>query len=175
MEFPHLHGITYTCGFHTGCDFPQTGTGQVAPDLYSVVEDGEVVYVFKNSTGSSPSLGNQVQIKDNKTGYYYRYCHMLYGSINLNVGDKVNLGTIIGKMGNTGQSTGAHLHLELSTSQAWSCANFLNPVEPLGIPNIPGTIVEYDGETPPQPPPKDKSNTKKWLESRSFKININFN
>lgn len=99
---PHLlHGITYVCGFHTGTDFPESGTGTKAPDLYSVVEDGEVVFVYKNSTGSTPSLGNQVQIRDNKTGYYYRYCHMLYGSINLEVGDKVNTGTIIGKMGNT--------------------------------------------------------------------------
>ena len=44
-------------------------------------------------------FGNQVQIKDNRTGLYYRYCHMVYGSINLNVGDRVNINTIIGKMG----------------------------------------------------------------------------
>lgn len=37
--------------------------------------------------------GNQVQIKDNKTSTYYRYCHLLYGSITVNVGDKVNLGS----------------------------------------------------------------------------------
>ena len=37
--------------------------------------------------------GNQVQIRDNRTGLYYRYCHMLYGSIQVKVGDKVTTAT----------------------------------------------------------------------------------
>ena len=93
----------------------------------------EVVYVYKESQGTTPSLGNQVQILDNRTGLYYRYCHMVYGSISLNVGDRVNLNTKIGKMGNTGNSTGTHLHLEASTSQAWICENFVDPCQPLRI------------------------------------------
>lgn len=68
---------SYSCGFHTGCDFPESGTGETNPDLYSCVEDGEVVYTYTQSTGhEGNSLGNQVQIKDNKTGNFYRYCHM---------------------------------------------------------------------------------------------------
>lgn len=72
------HG-DYQCGFHTGIDFPQSGVSTQNPELFSCVEDGKVVYVYKNATGNggSPSLGNQVQIKDNKTGLFYRYCHML--------------------------------------------------------------------------------------------------
>ena len=77
---------------------------------------------------------------------------MLYGSVNLNVGDRVNLNTIIGKMGNTGNSTGTHLHLEASTTQAWQCSSFVDPCQPLGFPNVRGTIVKYDGTTPPTPP-----------------------
>ena len=76
---------------------------------------------------------------------------MLYGSINLNVGDRVNLNTIVGKMGNTGNSTGTHLHLEASTSKSWICQNFVNPCEPLGFPNERGTIVHWDGTIPPIP------------------------
>lgn len=45
----------------------------------------------------SPYLGNQVQIKDRKTGNFYRYCHMLEGSISVNVGDIVNLSTKLRK------------------------------------------------------------------------------
>ena len=92
-----IHG--YSCGYHTGTDFPQSGTSEQNPDLYSVVEDGTVVYVYKDASGNggSPSLGNQVQIKDNKTGYFYRYCHMLEGSISVNVGDNVNLSTKLRK------------------------------------------------------------------------------
>lgn len=77
---------------------------------------------------------------------------MLYGSITVNVGDRVTTATKIGKMGNTGNSTGTHLHLEASTSQAWICENFRNPCEPLGFPNERGTIVKWDGTVPPVPP-----------------------
>lgn len=93
----------YSCGYHTGCDFPATGTAESNPDLYSCVEDGEVVYIYKDSTenGGDVALGNQVQIKDNKTGNFYRYCHLLYGSISVNVGDKVNLSTKLRKNAET--------------------------------------------------------------------------
>lgn len=76
---PYGNPGDYQCRFHTGIDFPQSGVSTQNPDLFSCVEDGEVVYVYKNATGNggSPSLGNQVQIKDNKTGLFYRYCHML--------------------------------------------------------------------------------------------------
>lgn len=142
----------YSCGFHTGVDFPETGTGVANPTLYSCSDDGTVVYVYKNSTGTSPALGNQVQIYDRRTGLYFRYCHMLYGSVTLNVGDTVNTNTIVGRMGNTGNSTGTHLHLECSTSQAWVCSNFRNPCTPLGFENVRGTIVHYGGSpTPPAP------------------------
>lgn len=142
----------YSCGFHTGVDFPQSGVAVQNPDLYSISEDGVVTYVYNQSQGTTPALGNQVQIYDRRTGLYYRYCHMLYGSVTLNVGDRVNLNTIIGKMGNTGNSTGTHLHLEASTSQAWSCSNFVDPCQPLGFPNTRGTIVKWDS-TPPTPTP----------------------
>lgn len=145
----------YSCGFHTGVDFPESGTGESNPDLYSISPDGVVTYVYKNSQGTTPALGNQVQIKDNRTGLYYRYCHMVYGSINLNVGDRVNLNTLIGKMGNTGNSTGTHLHLEASTTEAWQCDSFVNPCEPLGFPNERGTIVHYQGYIPPPTPPTE--------------------
>lgn len=142
----------YSCGFHTGVDFPQSGVAVQNPDLYSITDNGVVTYVYNQSTGNTPSLGNQVQIYDNRTGLYYRYCHMLYGSITLNVGDTVNLNTIIGKMGNTGNSTGTHLHLEASTTQNWQCSSFVDPCQPLGFPNERGTIVHWDGTTPPIPP-----------------------
>ena len=163
---PYGNPGKYSCGFHTGVDFPETGTSEKNPDLFSVVEDGEVVYTYTQATGNggSPSLGNQVQIKDNKTGYYYRYCHMLPGSVAVNVGDKVNLNTKLGKMGNTGNSTGTHLHLECSTTQSWQCSTFLNPGEILGFGNERGTIVEYDGTiTPPTPQPEKKKKYKKPL------------
>ena len=48
--------VGYSCGYHTGTDFPASGTSEQNPDLYSVVEDGEVVYIYKDSTGTTPAL-----------------------------------------------------------------------------------------------------------------------
>jgi len=163
----------YSCGFHTGVDFPQSGVAVQNPDLYSITDDGEVVYVYNQSQGTSPSLGNQVQILDHRTGLYYRYCHMLYGSVTLNVGDRVNLNTIVGKMGNTGNSTGTHLHLEASTTQVWQCSSFVDPCQPLGFPNTRGTIVKWDS-TPPTPPTPTTNNKNKWLKYKSIKKRIIF-
>lgn len=159
----------YQCGFHTGVDFPASGAGGGNPDLYSITDNGTVVFVYKNSTGSSPALGNRVQILDHRTGLYYTYCHMLYGSITLNVGDTVNSSTYIGKMGNTGNSYGTHLHLEASTSQSWICRNFVDPCSPLGFPNTRGTVVIYDGTAPPTPPtpPEPPTPTPK-IKKRGF-------
>ena len=122
----------YSCGFHTGVDFPASGTGQSNPDLYACMP-GEIVYLYTNEThegsGYSQALGNQVQILGDN-GIYYRYCHMKYGTnTHLTVGQRVDQNTYIGQMGNTGNSTGTHLHLEASTSQSWNCNNFIVPGE----------------------------------------------
>lgn len=164
----------YSCGFHTGVDFPQSGVAVQNPDLYSITDDGVVVYVYKESQGTSPSLGNQVQILDHRTGLYYRYCHMLYGSVNLNVGDRVNLNTIVGKMGNTGNSTGTHLHLEASKTQNWVCQNFVDPCQPLGFPNIRGTVVKWNSTPTPPTPTPTTSNKNKWLKYKCIKKRIIF-
>jgi murein DD-endopeptidase MepM/ murein hydrolase activator NlpD len=41
------------------------------------------------------------------------YAHMQYGSLRVVAGQKVKVGDIIGKVGNTGRSYGAHMHFEL--------------------------------------------------------------
>lgn len=148
----------YSCGFHTGVDIPASLTGQSNPDLYSLTDNGTVVYVYNGSAGQHQglALGNQVQILDNRTGLYYRYCHMVQNSIGVTIGQTVNLSTYIGKMGMSGNADGVHLHLEATKTQAWNCSNFVDPCSPLGFPNTRGTVVEYDGEaptpTPPEPP-----------------------
>lgn len=46
---------------------------------------------------------------------YIRYMHLIKGGVNVIVGQQVNKGDIIGYSGNTGDSTGPHLHIDLST------------------------------------------------------------
>lgn len=138
----------YWSHFHTGTDFAPTGTTPANPPLFSVCA-GEVVRV----TYDASFLGYQILIKDDATGNYWRYCHMRFAST-LSVGDRVNTGTQVGIMGMTGNATGVHLHLELSTTMAWNYDTFLNPSIALGIPNKRGTIVKYDGSAPPPEPPE---------------------
>lgn len=146
----------YSCGWHTGCDFAPYGTTENNPLLYPVFE-GRVVYI---NNDTSEKLGVQAQILDNQ-GYYWRYCHMVAGSLQVKVGDIVNLNTVIGRMGATGNVTGRHLHLECSTSQPWQCSTFVNPCDLLKIPNIDNTIIHYDGTIPPEPPEPEPTEVKK--------------
>lgn len=142
--------------FHTGTDFAPYGSTPANPPLYSVCR-GRVQQVRFDNT-----LGNQIVIKDNDTNNYWRYCHMREPST-LAVGDNVNTSTQVGIMGDTGNVTGIHLHLEYATTLAWDYNTFLNPSDALGIPNVRGTIVHFDGEIPPEPPtPTEKKKGWKW-------------
>lgn len=68
--------------------------------------------VEKVSLGYSGGYGNMVRIRDNN-GKLHLYAHMDDGSVSVAEGDTVNRGDIIGVMGNTGASRGAHLHYEV--------------------------------------------------------------
>lgn len=88
---------------------------------------------------------------------------MVAGSLQVSIGQEVDLNTPIGRMGATGNVTGRHLHLECSTTQSWQCSTFLNPCDILGIPNVDGTIIHYDGSIiPPSPEPTPDENKKKF-------------
>ena len=153
------YGVTdsgYTCGWHTGVDFAPYGDTENNPWLYPVKE-GRVVYI---NTTTTPALGVQCQILDDD-GHYWRYCHMATPSP-LGIGQTVDTNTKVGVMGQTGNAFGIHLHLEYSTTSGWNYDDFLNPSDALGIPNVRGTIVHYNGTTPPTPieEPKKKKGWK---------------
>lgn len=96
-------------------------------DNITAHSDGTVVQVIKNINVNTPNEssnpGNMVRI-DHGNGFQTRYLHLAYGTVNVNVGDKVKKGDIIGYMGNTGYSFGAHLHFEVLKD-----GNKINPTE----------------------------------------------
>ena len=153
----------YSCGYHTGLDFAPYGDTTANPMLYSVVS-GEVVQVIQPASGS---LGVQVLILANDNTYW-RYCHMVEGSVQVSIGDMVTTASPIGQMGDTGNVTGIHLHLEHATTYSWQCGTFLNPATFLQIPNEIGTIINYNGIIPPI------SSKKNWAHYMSRKKRIIF-
>lgn len=101
-----LNGKTST---HQGVDL--VGKGYTL-DYIVAYDDGTVTAALNTCSGKTPSMGNYVQIKHND-GAVSIYMHMKRGSVTVQVGDKVKRGQRLGFMGNTGNSTGAHLHFGL--------------------------------------------------------------
>ena len=56
--------------------------------------------------------GNHVIIRFGK-GLYAGYAHLVPGSISVKVGDRVRAGEQIGRLGNSGSSSGPHLHFQV--------------------------------------------------------------
>lgn len=74
----------------------------------------------QGSTGNA-SYGNFIKLEHNN-GYQTLYAHL--DTVNVKVGDRVKKGDILGIMGNTGNSYGAHLHFEV-----WKNNVRINPYE----------------------------------------------
>jgi len=78
--------------------------------VYGVGNDCDNSGYYKNPCGGG--WGNYVMI-EHANSVYTIYAHLLPGSITVEKGDNVEQGQIIGKMGNSGSSTGNHLHFQI--------------------------------------------------------------
>lgn len=103
--------------FHSGIDFTP---GAGAP--IHAVADGRVV----GSTVADGSWGVHVTVEHDVDGVIYRssYAHMQSGSLTVSLGDKVKRGQVLGLVGNTGQSFGAHLHFTIQDAHS----TFIDPL-----------------------------------------------
>ncbi|MFH8802695.1 M23 family metallopeptidase [Streptomyces sp. NPDC017936] len=93
-------GAYWSSGYHTGLDFAApTGT------LIKAVHSGTIT-----SAGWDGSYGYKTVLTlDDGTEIWYAH----QSSISVSVGQKVATGDVIGRVGATGNVTGAHLHLEV--------------------------------------------------------------
>ncbi|MGY1499038.1 M23 family metallopeptidase [Streptomyces sp. QTS52] len=116
-------GSLWSSGYHTGLDFASpTGTPIKAIHSGTITE-----------AGWSGSYGYRTILTlDDGTELWFAH----QSSINVSVGQKVATGDVIGRVGATGNVTGAHLHLEVHTSSsdsagidpmAWLRSMGLNP------------------------------------------------
>ena len=107
----------WKCGYHTGVD-------RVCSTDKTIVAIADGVVQRVNDCGAS-------------YGYHVVYrtvdgivvlCAHLAQKPTVKVGDKVTCGQKLGLMGNTGNSTGPHLHIELQRAAWWQYnANLLDP------------------------------------------------
>lgn len=92
--------FTGGAAFHAGLDFK----GPIGAPIYAAAA-GTVSFV-----GGQQGYGNTVEI-DHGNGLMTRYAHM--SGFRARVGQQVEAGQVIGLIGNTGRSTGPHLHFEV--------------------------------------------------------------
>ena len=92
---------------------PNTGAEELHRGVDIAVPTGTVVYAAHDGTVMQADYdsyyGNYVVITDSK-GYTTKYAHM--DSLTVSAGQSVKKGDTVGKSGNTGSSTGSHLHIE---------------------------------------------------------------
>ncbi|WP_405854690.1 M23 family metallopeptidase [Streptomyces sp. NBC_00090] len=102
---------------HSGQDFAvPVGTPVKAAGAGTVVKAGP------NGGGDGPAYGNAIVVK-HANGTYSQYAHL--SKIKVNVGQKVGAGQQIALSGNTGNSSGPHLHFEIRTTPNYGTA--VNP------------------------------------------------
>ncbi|MBD3285539.1 peptidoglycan DD-metalloendopeptidase family protein [candidate division WOR-3 bacterium] len=105
-------------GFHSGIDIANT----IGTPIYAT---GDGVVTFKGYVGA---MGKEVEINHGKEfttvyGHLSRYA--------VEIGDRVERGDVIGYIGNTGRSTGSHLHYEVRVN---------------GVPVNPRPYLEKEGK-----------------------------
>ena len=100
-QFPYaLAKSHYSALLDSGVKISEWSPGFVHAKVF-VVDGREAAY--------DSYYGNYVVITDSK-GYTTKYAHM--DSLNVSAGQSIKKGDNIGKSGNTGSSTGSHLHIE---------------------------------------------------------------
>ncbi|MEQ8971621.1 MAG: S8 family serine peptidase, partial [Coleofasciculus sp. C1-SOL-03] len=104
----YYHNGQQITNYHKGIDLGTYGT---TPPV-KAAKGGTVAIA---SYGENDGYGNYIKI-DHGNGLETRYAHL--SSINVSPGQTVNAGTHIGNVGNTGNSTGHHLHFEIRVNNS---------------------------------------------------------
>ena len=110
-----LDPITHRPGVHEGLDFVGPVGTPVRASAAGVVTKSEW----------SGAYGNWVELR-HAQGFQTRYAHLSQRKVA--EGDKIERGVIIGALGNTGRSTGPHLHYEILYKDA-----VINPTQVLAV------------------------------------------
>ena len=92
-----------------GAPVMAVGDGKVVTALDGIPNQAPGTY---NPVGPAEADGNVVILKLQKDTYA-GYAHLIPGSVTVKAGDRVESGEVLGKLGNSGNSNGPHLHFQL--------------------------------------------------------------
>lgn len=102
VTYPHgALDSRYVSGYHTGDDY----TAPLGKPVVAVL-DGDIVWANDSGGAYGRWLGLRADGRD------YVYCHLDAIHVGATTGATVKAGQIIGYVGNTGNSSGPHLHFE---------------------------------------------------------------
>jgi murein DD-endopeptidase MepM/ murein hydrolase activator NlpD len=138
-----FHPIEKIRKHHNGVDY----AGALGTNVYAI-HNGKVLFAgpsrLKFSNGEPAGGGFIIKIRHKVNGKFITssYMHLLKGSLKVKKGDRVKEGQIIAKLGNTGASTGPHLHFEIQRGRTyvWT-SNGSRYEEPISFIN---TQIELD-------------------------------
>jgi murein DD-endopeptidase MepM/ murein hydrolase activator NlpD len=106
-------GRMWSKGYHTGVDYAVP----VGTDVHAVA-DGKVT-----TANWGAAYGHQLVTTVN--GGWFIYAHL--SATLVKPGDVITAGQVIAKSGNSGNSSGPHLHVELRSAARWSAGKDLDP------------------------------------------------
>lgn len=116
------HGQSTTMGMfgkHLGYDYAGNGMTVVAPEDMTVI-----------ATGTSGTVGNFIEAKGK---YTHRFLHLrrhsIFRAVGVSVGQVIKEGQAIGVSGNTGITTGPHLHHDVRKNGTTWNSSFANYVD----------------------------------------------
>jgi hypothetical protein len=113
IQWPFAVGVPMSFGYgmrwgamHTGIDLTPGNGAEI-----HAIADG----VVRSASDATGGYGVNIYINHIIDGKLVtsHYAHMQYGSMRVKAGDHVKVGQVIGLVGNTGHSFGAHLHFEI--------------------------------------------------------------
>ncbi len=129
---------------HDGIDFPYRDPNPATPDVFEPVEiypaaAGKVAATVSHCVAGdrwcNGGYGNEV-ILDHGNGYFTRYAHLArIGAPGAALPAQVGPGDVIGVMGSTGNSYGAHLHFAVHRDDGdgrWDGGEQDKPADPFG-------------------------------------------
>ncbi|MGO4336108.1 M23 family metallopeptidase [Labrys sp. KB_33_2] len=107
--------------------------------------DGVVVNLYDQADEQIPSqpargivpanIGGNMLVTDIGNGAFAFYAHLQRGSLRAKLGDRVKAGQVIGRVGNTGNSTAPHLHFQL-----------MDGPSPLNANSLPFVLTRFSGQ-----------------------------